>query len=1090
MRFLQVLLATLLLIPAAFAASGPQDAELGANTLRGNPNVDLYDESETGQARYVEGRLAEGIAPGQEIEATFDFLREHRGAFRISSPVDELKTRRLDVDPLGMRHVRLTQKYKDLTVIGGEMISHFTKDGILKTVNGKFYENLDLNTTPAMTSGSATAAALADLESFFGSGDPDTPELVVFPWEGANYLAWRLFIYSSAPMGRWEYFIDAKSGDVIFKANRIMDAVAVGTGTSVMGDTRDHIDTDDNGVTFRMIDNTRQITSDPHGHDGRMPFGNVIQTFESTTLLPGSVATDADNVWNGAGQAASVDGQVYTGLVYDYLNHVLNRNGYDDNGSSMYTSVNYSAEGDNNAYWNGTQIVIWSYSSGWRSLAGCPDVIAHEWGHAVTETTSSLVYQKEPGALNESFSDMIGAAFEFAHDTLDTPDWLMGENGVIGGTGFRSMSDPHSKGDPDTYGTSDPYWVDVENCSPTYGNDYCGVHTNCGVGNKWFYLLSDGDTHNGVTVTGIGVENAIQVAYRANAFYWNSQSTYGDAALGTISAANDLDPSGVWATSVMDAWEAVQVDLPTPEIVFTYPAGVPSILTPGETTTFEVSVSATLMGSPVSGSGEFHYSIDGGAYTSVAMTETTANTYEAVLPALGCGERIDFYVSAEEASQGVFNDPDPSAPYTAKPSNNEVVVFQDDFESYQPWQATGAWTRGTPTGGGGAYGGPDPGSAYSGTTIYGYNLTGDYPNNLSERPLTGPEIDCSGLVNTRLKFQRWLGVEQPLYDHAYIRVSNDGSTWITVWENETEIADTEWIAMDIDISAVADSQSTVYLRWVMGTTDGGWTYCGWNIDDVEVVGSECIQNELTIVTTSLPEWTVAVPYSQELSAVGSVGAVTWIDKYGDLAGSGLSLGTDGMLTGTPIVSGTLNFTAEASDEFPNITEQPLSVVLNPALGIVDTSLPDGVLDEAYSYQFSDTGGTGSVVWSDKNNVLDGSGLTLSSQGLLSGTPTAGGQIDLTALVQDDVGGTAEKLLSFEIIVPCCVATVGNINCDPGDAVDISDIQALIDNLFLTLTPLCCYEEANVDFLGTVDISDLQVLIDNQFLTLTPMSPCP
>ncbi|MCP4683930.1 MAG: peptidase M4 family protein, partial [bacterium] len=514
MRFLHLTMILLLLVPGAMGADA-KDANVGPNDLRDNPNLTTYSETESGQARFVEGRLADNIALGEEIQATHKFLREHRGAFRINSPEEQLEVRRIDVDELGMRHVRLTQKHQGLEVIGGEMISHITAGGVLKTVNGKFYDGIDLDVTPGIQSPTATGVALADLESFFGTGDPDSPELVVFPWEERNHLAWRLFIYSSTPMGRWEYLVDAKTGDIIFKANRIMDVAAIGTGTGVLGDTRDHIDTDSNGTTFRMIDNTRQVTSDPHGHGGQMPLGNIIQTYEATTSLPGFIANDADNTWTASNQAASVDGHVYTALVYDYLNHVLGRNGYDDNGSNMYTSVNYSAEGDNNAYWNGSQIVIWSFSSGWRSLAACPDVIAHEWGHAVTETASNLQYQKESGALNESFSDMIGAAFEFAHPSMDTPDWDMGENGIISGSsGFRSMSDPHSKGDPDTYGTSDPYWIDVVGCSPEYANDYCGVHTNSGVGNKWFYLLSDGGTHNSVSVTGIDVANAMQIAYR------------------------------------------------------------------------------------------------------------------------------------------------------------------------------------------------------------------------------------------------------------------------------------------------------------------------------------------------------------------------------------------------------------------------------------------------------------------------------------------------------------------------------------------------------------------------------------------------
>jgi len=87
-----------------------------------------------------------------------------------------------------------------------------------------------------------------------------------------------------------------------------------------------------------------------------------------------------------------------------------------------------------------------------------------------------------------------------------------------------------------------------------------------------------------------------------------------------------------------------------------------------------------------------------------------------------------------------------------------------------------------------------------------------------------------------LTFWRWLGVEGPAYDHAYVRISNDGLEWTTVWQNNEEIADTSWSDMNLDISDVADNQPTVYLRWTMGATDSGWRYCGWNIDDIEIFG--------------------------------------------------------------------------------------------------------------------------------------------------------------------------------------------------------------------------------------------------------------
>ncbi|MBI5267277.1 MAG: hypothetical protein HY851_08600 [candidate division Zixibacteria bacterium] len=73
--------------------------------------------------------------------------------------------------------------------------------------------------------------------------------------------------------------------------------------------------------------------------------------------------------------------------------------------------------------------------------------------------------------------------------------------------------------------------------------------------------------------------------------------------------------------------------------------------------------------------------------------------------------------------------------------------------------------------------------------------------------------------------------------------------------------------------------------------------------------------------------------------------------------------------------------------------------------------------------------------------------------------------------------------------PCCQGTTGNIDCDPANNVDISDLSRLIDNLFISFVPLCCDAAANVDGVTGVDISDLSVLIDNLFISFKPLAPC-
>lgn len=165
------------------------------------------------------------------------------------------------------------------------------------------------------------------------------------------------------------------------------------------------------------------------------------------------------------------------------------------------------------------------------------------------------------------------------------------------------------------------------------------------------------------------------------------------------------------------------------------------------------------------------------------------------------------------------------------------VIYSYPLDTNPGWTVQGLWAYGVPTGAGGEYGGPDPTSGHTGTSVYGYNLAGDYENNLVERHLTTTAIDCSELSSVTLKFWRWLGVERNLYDHAYVRVSNDGTNYTTLWANgSAHTEDAAWSLQEFDISAVADGQGTVYIRWTMGTTDSSWRYCGWNIDDVEIWG--------------------------------------------------------------------------------------------------------------------------------------------------------------------------------------------------------------------------------------------------------------
>ncbi|MBN2448511.1 MAG: choice-of-anchor J domain-containing protein [Phycisphaerae bacterium] len=270
-------------------------------------------------------------------------------------------------------------------------------------------------------------------------------------------------------------------------------------------------------------------------------------------------------------------------------------------------------------------------------------------------------------------------------------------------------------------------------------------------------------------------------------------------------------------------------------VVISFPNGHPTRLVPNTAETLTVKI--TEIGADMQSGTLKLYSRVGstGSFTESALTSLGGNLYEATLPGTPCGRTLQYYVGLETTGgQPILSPADAPASFYEVTAAPIVALLNEPLDSDPGWTVQTQWAFGQPTGGGGEYGGPDPTSGYTGLNVYGYNLAGDYANSLTEKHLTTTAIDCTGATGVTLSFWRWLGVEQPSYDHAYVRVSNNGSTWTTVWTNTAEVTDSSWTFQEFDISAVADNQANVMIRWTMGTTDSGWRYCGWNIDDIQV----------------------------------------------------------------------------------------------------------------------------------------------------------------------------------------------------------------------------------------------------------------
>ncbi|MDH4156728.1 MAG: thrombospondin type 3 repeat-containing protein [candidate division Zixibacteria bacterium] len=219
-------------------------------------------------------------------------------------------------------------------------------------------------------------------------------------------------------------------------------------------------------------------------------------------------------------------------------------------------------------------------------------------------------------------------------------------------------------------------------------------------------------------------------------------------------------------------------------LTFDYPAGIPSSVTPGQAKLFEVVVSGKNGGTPVSGSGQLHYIVNSGAVQDVSMTEISTNHYQAYLPAVSCGDRLEFYVSAEEALSGRVYDPDPEAPRLALVATGMTVAFEDNFESDMGWTvsgnaADGQWVRGVPADG--SRGDPPTDFDGSGSCYVTDNVAGNSDVDGGTTTLISPTMDLSAGESV-IRYARWYSNnfgDNPYNDVFEVYISaNNGVDWL------------------------------------------------------------------------------------------------------------------------------------------------------------------------------------------------------------------------------------------------------------------------------------------------------------------------
>jgi len=549
-----------LLLSLSLTLPAPQASEaspLTGTLQQGEGGEQLAYDPDTGQLIFV------GALPGSPIpspagdvsalsveEQAMTFVAHYGPRFGLKQPANEVRLKRVDTLENGRRVVRYQQTYQGVPVFGGDLVVNMADSGALVAMAGKIaLLPSSLDVTPVLTAEDAIRKAKELAASLYGVSEDslsaDEPGLWVYDE--------RLFTPTTlAPRAVWK--VEVKGGD----RQPVYEVVLVNAKTGGVS------------VHYTLLDREWRLpkeslqplarTSSPQGGvealAGGSPVWDVYDS-ENTTIYPKTFV--CSNSSPGGCDSVSDDWDAYYAALYarDTYSFYWEHHGRDSiDGAGMLIRSNvhygdpwYSPNWYLNAFWDGNQMVYGDYLA-------LDDVVAHELTHGVTQYTSDLIYLYQPGAINESLSDVWGELIDlsYAHDYVPNSDttarWLLGEDLFGPAYAFRNMKNPPAKGDPDSM------------LSPLYYKgplDNGGVHTNSGVNNKAAYLMTDGGTFNGYTVQGLGIEKVAAIYYKAQTEYLFPGADYLNLYIALRVACQDLFGIGDVCTQVHNALAAVKM---------------------------------------------------------------------------------------------------------------------------------------------------------------------------------------------------------------------------------------------------------------------------------------------------------------------------------------------------------------------------------------------------------------------------------------------------------------------------------------------------------------------------------------------------
>ncbi|MCW7944259.1 peptidase M4 [Streptomyces hygroscopicus] len=466
---------------------------------------------------------------------------------------EKLTVRDVVKDSDGTLHTRYDRTYAGLPVLGGDLVVDTARSGKTERVIKATQATIKVSSlTPAVAASTAEkqAVSAARAAGSTKTGADGAPRKVIWAASGKPVLAYETVVGGLQDDGtpnELHVITDAATGKELFRYQGIKNGIG---NTQYSGQVT--LTTTQSGSTYTLNDGSRG--------------GHKTYNLNHGSSGTGTLFSQTNDTWgNGTtSNAATAGADAHYGAqeTWDFYKNTFGRSGIKNDGTAAYSRVHYG-NSYVNAFWDDSCFCMtYGDGSGNADPLTSLDVAGHEMSHGVTSNTAGLEYSDESGGLNEATSDIMGTGVEFyANNSSDPGDYLIGEKININGDGtpLRYMDQPSKDG------SSKDSWYS--------GIGSVDVHYSSGPANHFFYLLSEGSgakvingvsynspTADGLPVTGIGRDKALQIWYRALTTKFTSTTDYAAARTGTLAAAGELyGTSGAEYKAVQDAWAAVAV---------------------------------------------------------------------------------------------------------------------------------------------------------------------------------------------------------------------------------------------------------------------------------------------------------------------------------------------------------------------------------------------------------------------------------------------------------------------------------------------------------------------------------------------------